>query len=136
MKLLLSNPWVGLVAAVALFGGGLWAGHSWRDNTCLGDSVAQQTAATEAAAEIATLRKANAEYEELIAGRNKDVEANKALAGQRDKEAEAASSRVRELERQLLIKDQQWKKKFADAMGDPKCAELMEMQVCEAAPLP
>ncbi len=136
MKLLLSNPWIGVAAAALLFAGGMWAGSAWQSNNCLGEQAATSNVSTEMSAELAALRLANANYEARLQEAATNVEANKRLAKERMAEAEAAALAAGVAERQLLLRDKEWKRKFSDAMASPKCAELMEMQVCETAPMP
>lgn len=133
---LLSNPWVTVGIVVALAVGGFYFGQKYADNQCIAASAVSQIASTEESAELAALRLANSQYEERLIKAGRDVEANKALSQQYINEADAAAQRARELERQLLTKDKEWKRKFADTMGNPKCAELMALEVCPLAPMP
>lgn len=128
--------WLAVSLSVALFVGGVWVGHSWEDNKCIAAQATSQVVSTEDQAEIAALRLANAEYEEMVAKANKDVEANKALARQYIAEADASADRARQLERQLVLKEQAWKRQFSQAMNNTKCAELMALEVCPLAPMP
>lgn len=87
----------------------------------------------EAAAEIATLRSANAAYEKVEAERAKAAADEDATFAERHKdELRRAQSRERSLYAKLNAVEEELKK----AKGDPKCAELMELEVCEAITLP
>lgn len=124
------------VALLGLSAGGFYFGQRYADNQCIAAQATSQVVSTEDNATIAALKLANAEYEEKVAKANKDVEANKSLAAQYIAEADAAADRARNLERQLLLKEKEWKRKFASTMNDPKCAELMALEVCPLAPMP
>lgn len=124
------------VALVGLSAGGFYFGQKYSDNQCIAAQATSQIVSTEESAELAALKLANAEYEARVAQASKDVEANKALAKQYIDEADAAADRARALETQLKVKEKEWKRQFSNAMNDPKCAELMKLEVCPLAPLP
>lgn len=136
MMKLPTNPWLTIGLAIALLFSGGWIGHKWEANKCIAAQATSSVVSTEDNAELAALKLANARYEEMVAKANKDIEANKALATQYIAEADASADRARTLERQLLLKEKEWKRQFAEAMADPKCAELMASEVCPLAPLP
>lgn len=136
IRTLIANPWFTVALAVLLAGGGFYLGQRWADNKCIAAQATSQVVSTEVAAEVAALRLANAEYEELAEKALKDVEANKRLSQQALDEAEESAKRARESDLRLKKKEQEWKRQFSDAMNEPKCAELMALSVCPAAPMP
>lgn len=87
----------------------------------------------ETAAEIATLRTANAAYEKVERERAEAaVKEDEEFRAEHDKELKAA--RVRE--RSLYAKLDAVERELEAARSDPKCAELMELEVCEAITVP
>lgn len=115
---------------IGLLGFGVWLGFRLDPDTDCGQLDA------ETAAELATLRTANAEYAE--ADRLRAIEQDKAAAEQdeRDKQAEL-ERRALKLKADALAQKLRANELARQAAKDnPKCAELMELQVCETIPLP
>lgn len=122
---------VGVLSA-ALFIGGC----SFGENKRADDLAAKDVALGSSAAEIATLRAANATYESAVAGANRNVEANRRFAEEKQAEVEAARQETVKAQQTLKAREAEWKKGFAAAMNDARCAELMRSQVCAVAPMP
>ena len=118
--------WIGgVLLASALFIGGC----SWGENRAEVDN-------TELTAEVVALRLANASYASAVEEAEKQQAANRRFAEEQMKAAEEASERVAAMQREQLRKEAQWKQEFARAMADPKCADLMKLEVCNVAPMP
>ena len=118
--------WVGgILLASALFIGGC----SWGKNRAEVDN-------TELTAEVVALRLANASYATAVEEAEKQQAANRRFAEEQMKAAEEASERIAAMQREQLRKEAQWKQEFAKAMADPKCADLMKLEVCSVAPMP
>jgi len=113
---------------VALFLSGVFVGCKMDEPDC---SV-QDKARTELITENATLRSANAEYARVEGQRNAQaaaqVAAQKKIEEQAKAEVAAAQKRAQTLKDKLAAIEA----KQAKAAADPKCRDIMEMQVCEA----
>lgn len=124
------NPYmtyIKLAFLAAVFGGGIWLGFTLDPDTDCGQLNA------ETATELATCKAANAGYEELENARA--LEASREQAGYQNRmanENRAATIREQELAKQLAAVE----KELADAKADPRCAELMELEICEAITIP
>lgn len=116
-----------LAGLAVLFAGGVWLGFRMDPDTDCGQLDA------EVATELATLRAANASYEELEKARA--TEAAKEQAGYEHRmanEIKAAVAREQSLAKQLAIVKEELKR----AKDDPRCADLMELEVCDAITIP
>lgn len=136
MKLLLSNPWVAVGLVVAIFVSGIVAGKAWESNQRDAQAASVSIVATETAAELVSLRTANSEYERKLKELSDIASSNEQAALANKARAEAAAEEARLARVQTLAKDAEWKRKFAQALKTPQCAELLEMKVCEIAPMP
>jgi len=119
--------WIQVGVLTAAVGGGVWLGFKLDTDVDCGQLDA------ETAAELATLRKANASYEALEKARAKEA-AEKRDALQRQLAAESRAAQLREADmRKELARAKQ---EIADAKADPKCAELMELEICKTITIP
>ena len=113
---------------VALFLSGVFVGCRMDEPDC---SV-QDKARSELITENATLRAANAEYARVEGQRNAQAQAQKAEQDAQKARAQveiaAAQKRAQTLQERLAAIEA----KQAKAAADPKCRDIMEMQVCEA----
>lgn len=125
------NPYMlylklGFIAA--LFLSGVFVGCKMDEPDC---SV-QDKARSELITENANLRSANAEYARVEGQRNAQVaaqvDARKKIEEQAKVEIAAAQKRTQTLKERLAAIE----RKQRDAASDPKCKDIMEMQVCEA----
>ena len=125
------NPYMlylklGFIALVFL--SGAFVGCKMDDPDC---SV-PEAARAELITENATLRSANAEYARVESQRNEQaaaqVAAQKKIEEQAKAEVAAAQERAQTLKERLAAIEA----KQAAARVDPKCRDIMEMQVCEA----
>lgn len=96
------------------------------------DCSIPEKARTELITEVATLRAANAEYERVEGIRNEQARQEQAAQAAREaqagKEVEAARKRAQTLQGELdAIEARQRKAKL-----DPKCRDIMELEVCPA----
>ena len=119
--------WIKLVGLGALLGGGIWLGFRLDPDLDCGQMDA------ETAAELATLRTANYEYEQAELQR-KMSEDEKAKAWTATQEKERLATQVRE--RNLYAQLAKIKEEMNNANKDPKCADLMKLEVCEAISVP
>ena len=113
---------------VAMFLSGVFVGCKADSPDC---SVPEKARA-ELIVENAALRKANADYADAEKLRSEQAAANKAaqeaLAREAQVEANAARKRAQTLQSQLdAIEARQ-----AEAARDPKCRDIMELEVCPA----
>lgn len=110
-----------------LFLSGLFVGCRMDEPDC---SVSDRARA-ELIAENATLRAANAEYDRVEKARNAQVAAQKGAQQQAEAQAQvevaAAQRRAQSLSDKLRAIEERQRK----AALDPKCADIMELQVCK-----
>ena len=124
------NPWmlyIKIGALALLFGGGVWLGFALDPDVDCGQLDA------ETAAELASLRVANAEYEDAENARA--LALSKEQAGYQNRmanEIKAALARQDTLATELA----KVRKELDAAKADPKCADLMELEICEAITIP
>lgn len=125
------NPYMlylklGFIAA--LFLSGVFVGCKMDEPDC---SV-QEKARSELITENATLRSANAEYARVEGLRNAQVaaqvDARKKIEEQAKVEIAAAQKRTQTLKERLAAIE----RKQRDAASDPKCKDIMELEVCPA----
>lgn len=119
--------WVKLAAVGLIFGGGVWLGFELDPDVDCGQLDA------ETAAELASLRVANAEYEDAENART--LALNKEQSGYQNRmanEIKAALARQDTLATELA----KVRKELDAAKADPKCADLMELEICEAITIP
>lgn len=117
--------WLKIALCVALFAAG------WFGSTKYHKAADAQVDA-EKAAELATLRKANYDYAEADKARARVAAAEASAQKKRDEEAakavDAAQARAETLAGKLKqIEDQQ-----RAAKADPKCRDIMELEICPA----
>ena len=125
------NPYMvylklGFIAA--LFLSGVFVGCKMDEPDC---SV-QDKARTELITENATLRSANAEYARVEGQRNAQAAAQVAAQKKIEEQAKAEVAAAQERAQTLKDKLAAIEAKQAKAAADPKCRDIMEMQVCEA----
>lgn len=125
------NPYMlylklGFIAA--LFLSGVFVGCKMDEPDC---SV-QDKARSELITENANLRSANAEYARVEGQRNAQVaaqvDARKKIEEQAKVEIAAAQKRTQTLKERLAAIE----RKQRDAASDPKCKDIMELEVCPA----
>lgn len=125
------NPYMlylklGFIAA--LFFSGVFVGCKMDEPDC---SV-QDKARSELITENANLRSANAEYARVEGQRNAQVaaqvDARKKIEEQAKVEIAAAQKRTQTLKERLAAIE----RKQRDAASDPKCKDIMELEVCPA----
>jgi len=125
------NPYMlylklGFIAA--LFLSGVFVGCKMDEPDC---SV-QDKARSELITENANLRSANAEYARVEGQRNAQVaaqvDARKKIEEQAKVEIAAAQKRTQTLKERLVAIE----RKQRDAASDPKCKDIMELEVCPA----
>lgn len=123
-------PWLAYIkvgALLLLFGGGVWLGFTLDPDMDCGQLDA------ETATELATCKVANAAYEELEKARSLLITNEQAgFQNRMANEEKAAVTREKTLEAQLAAV----RKELEAAKADPKCADLMELEVCEAITIP
>jgi hypothetical protein len=100
---------------------------------CTYSESQQATANAATAAELATLRTANAKYEQLEFEREQQLRANQRLAAEQLELADKARVEAMALRRQLDAKEREWEQRYRETMTEDRCAEIMEMQVCEVS---
>jgi hypothetical protein len=124
------NPWmlyIKIAALAALFGAGVWLGFRLDPDTDCGVLDA------ETAVELATCKAANAGYEELENARALEASGRQSsFRQQMTNEVKAGALREQALAKKLAAAEKELK--AADA--DPRCAELMELEICEAITIP
>ena len=117
---------LGFIAA--LFLSGVFVGCKMDEPDC---SVADNARA-ELIVENAALRKANADYADVEAKRNAQAQAQKAEQDAQKARAQveiaAAQKRAQTLQERLAAIEA----KQAKAAADPKCRDIMELEVCPA----
>lgn len=118
--------------ALALFGSGVFTGCKLDEPDC---STCEQLK-NELVIENATLRKANSDYADYF--NKKNEEAKKATEHEEAMKNELAKGN-REAKASLALRDARIKaleKRLKKAEADPRCAELLELEVCGALPMP
>lgn len=125
------NPYMvylklGFIAA--LFLSGVFVGCKMDEPDC---SV-QDKARTELITENATLRSANAEYARVEGQRNAQAAAQAAAQKKIEEQAKAEVAAAQERAQTLKDKLAAIEAKQAKAAADPKCRDIMELEVCPA----
>jgi len=113
---------------VALFLSGVFVGCKMDEPDC---SV-QDKARTELITENATLRSANAEYARVEGQRNAQAAAQVAAQKKIEEQAKAEVAAAQERAQTLKDKLAAIEAKQAKAAADPKCRDIMELEVCPA----
>lgn len=117
--------WFKVALLVALFSLG-WV------TSCTHYKNASSQVTTETAAEIATLRTANAEYARVDEARNERALAELAASEVLVAEAQKAAGRQQARAETLADTLRRLEEKQRDAALDPKCRDIMELEVCPA----
>ena len=113
---------------VLVFLSGAFVGCKMDDPDC---SV-PEAARTELITEVATLRSANAEYARLEGIRNEQAAADVAAAQQVQEQAQEAAKAAQKRAQTLAGKLAAIEAKQKAAAADPKCRDIMELEVCPA----
>lgn len=86
----------------------------------------------EVAAEIATLRQANYEYEQADLARARVAASQQAAQKQREEQAQKEVTAAQERAETLAERLAEIERKQREAAKDPKCRDIMELEVCPA----
>lgn len=88
------------------------------------------------AIQIQALTVENDQWVAANAEASKQVKANQQFAREKQKEADDAAKRIAQLEKATASKQEKNQSALDRALRNPKCSELLELQVCSAVPLP
>lgn len=111
-------------------------GCSVGKNKGLQDRHDLETTNTALALQVQTLRVENDGYLTAMGEANKNAEANKKFAEERQKMAEDAAKKLEKYQEEQAKKQAKNEAELRNALKDPKCAELMKLKVCSAIPRP